>query len=339
MNVASETDCMSVLVTGAGGFIGSHLAEAVASEGAQVTGIVHADRQDHLLDPDAVDIVRGDLSDPATADSIVDGHDRVFHTAARLTAGDDGTGFYQDNVLATRNVMRAAAENGVERVVFTSSKVTFGMPSDGRLDSTVRPEGRFPSRYALSKYKAEKIAFEYGAQGLDVTSVNPTLVYGPRETHTLGPLIRWYLKMPVGLYGFGDTLFDLVYIDDVVAAHRAAMERGAPGRRYLVSGEQVSLRAFLDAVDRAAGRDVPRLEIPGPLVRLALVLQRQLPSAGPSLPLTHEQLYALTRSTETDPGDMVDELGCERTGLDEGLEETVAWYRDQGYLTGRAGGP
>ncbi len=312
--------------------MGSHLVERLAADGHQVTPLVEPG-EPSLLPDTAPDPVPVDVRDrDRVADAMPD-VDVVVHLAALLnhrSASPDA--FHAVNVGGTRNVMDAASSAGADRVVHVSSKVAIAEQGGTRVDAAHRHRGRFRSVYARTKYKGEKIAFEYGARGLDTVVLNPTLIYGPREHHTLGPLIRRHVSWPVRFHAFPDATFDLVYVDDVVDALTAAMDAGRPGHRYIVGGEQVTLRRFLDTVDAAAGVDAPLIRLPDTLVSIGSRAAPLLALLGRDPPLSRAQVDAMRTPTRVDASTTHDELGIDPVPLRTGLERTIAAERDTGYL-------
>jgi nucleoside-diphosphate-sugar epimerase len=245
---------MSALVTGAGGFVGSHLIEALEARGEDVTCFLYENSDGDFINPEEHTTVRGDIRDPGSIREAVAGHDEVYHLAALLNHAKPTTEeFFETNVMGTRNVMEAALEEGVEKVVYTSSRVAIDENRPERLHETMRHPGFFNNGYTMSKYKGEKVVFEYGARGIDVNTVHPTLIYGPRETNTLAPLMRTYLHPPIRFKGYVDSLFDFIYVKDVAEGHIAAMERGRPGERYILGGEERSIGEFLALLDELTG--------------------------------------------------------------------------------------
>jgi len=194
----------------------------------------------------------------------------------------------------------------VDKVVYTSSQVTIDEHTQERIDEGFRHSDHFNTGYSLTKYKGEKVAFEYGTRGLDVTTVHPTLIYGPREANNLLGLVRSYVEPPVRFKGFVDTLFNFVYVDDVVQGHVGAMKRGRLGERYLLGSEERSIGEFLRLVDEFTGVDKPSITVPEPLVRFgAYRVNPVLERFGLSLPVSEDRCTpwsSTARSTARRPG-------------------------------------
>lgn len=324
---------MAVLVTGAGGFVGSHLVEQLDAQGKEVTCFLEEDSQEEFISPEKYDYVRGDIADEDDVAAAVAGHDRVYHLAALRTYRNPSPEEYHAvNVRGTEHVMRAAVRHDVDKVVYTSSKVTIGATEEP-LSERMRHTGFFANHYALTKYKGEKIAFEYGARGIDVTTVHPTLIYGPRDTNTLAPLIRRHVRSPVRFASFTDTVVDLVYVDDVVKSHIAAMESGRPGERYLIGGEEITIGEFLSLVDSITETQKPLISLPRYVIEAGVMLNPVLKLCGIDPPLSTVQVDAMRTSTHTDSAKVEDEWDISTTLLKEGLTTTVNWYKKHGILT------
>lgn len=272
-----------VFVTGGTGFIGTRLVEALIDRGETIRVLSRRadpklppafDRQDGGPWPpigasssmsdrwaERVELVRGDISDRDSLVRGMEGCSRVFHLAAyaKNWARDPQT-YFDVNVQGMRNVLDAAGELGVERVVCTSSIVTLGPTPPGVVgdEDTPRITDRYYTEYEESKTVAEREALRHAQEGLPVVVVNPTRVFGPghlSEGNALSRLIDEYDRgrMPF-LLGRGLNVGNYVLVDDVAQGHILAMEKGRPGQRYILGGENVSLRDLLRMVDRVSGK-------------------------------------------------------------------------------------
>lgn len=326
---------MSVLVTGGGGFVGSHLVEALDERGERVCCLLHEDREEFPVSGSHIEFVEGDIRDGEFINGLVANHDEIYHVAALQNYLDPSMEeFMAVNVRGTENLMKAALETGADKVVYTSSQVTIDEHTQDRIDERFRHSDRFNTPYSLTKYKGEKVAFEYGARGLDVTTVHPTLIYGPRETHNLLGLIRTYIESPVRFKGFVDAVFNFVYVGDVVEGHIGAMEHGHPGERYLLGGEGHRLGEFLELIDELTNTQKPSITVPKSLVRLGVHgLNPLLEPVGLSFPLSKGQLYAMEYDSRIDNSKAKMALDFTVTPLREGLKETLEWYRQAGLIS------
>ena len=244
----------TVLVTGATGFIGGRLAERLIVEhGARVRALVRNFGRAARLARFPIELVQGDLTDPASIDRAVAGCDYVFHCAYGSDGQDDSRRVV--NAQGTRNVLEAALRHGVRRVVHTSTVTVYGNTPDGPLDETA-PRVKTGFAYGDSKIEAEETALGYVGRGLSVAVVQPTVVYGPfGTTFTIKPL-QLLKSGRVILVNGGDGLANLVYVDDVVSGMiLAALVEGAHGEAFILSGsEPTTWRAFYAAHESMLGR-------------------------------------------------------------------------------------
>jgi dihydroflavonol-4-reductase len=313
------------LVTGATGFLGSHILDELLSAGHQVRALVRSSVQ-----RSQIDFVRGDVTDPASLVPAMDGCHAVIHSAAVVSFKHSDAARQRDvNVEGTRHVVSAAAAAGVRRLVFTSSVAALGRPNGKPADESTRYDWPVGLTYNETKRDAEEIVRH--AAGLETICLNPAMVLGPGERyrHSL-PLFRlakWGLLqlVPDG----GMTLCD---VRDVAAAHVAALSRGASGQRYVLGGPQLSFSELAAALSAATGGRPARAELPASLVRfgsLPLVLAEKL---GLSLPFS--PLYApyLTLRSFYKSDRAIDELGYRTRSAAETIGDAAAWYRSEGLL-------
>lgn len=325
---------MTVFITGSGGFVGSHLAEHLDNRGEDVICFVHSESDRCWLDTSSFKCIYGDIRDQELLMNAVEGSNQIYHLAALLPSPSYTLEEYTAvNVEGTRNVMNAALKNDVDKVVYTSSRLSVDESGSQEVDESFRHRTFFNNPYSLTKYKGEKILFEYGARGIDVTAVNPALIYGPRETEQIAPLVRMYLSLPVGVSGFEDSIFNFVYIDDVVEGHASAMESGESGHRYLLTGEQMSIGDFLNLVDELTETNKPRVSIPNWVVNLSVrVGSPVIKAMGIDPPLSRESLQSMKVPVLLDGSKGQSELNLNPTSLNEGLKRTLAWYRSEGII-------
>jgi farnesol dehydrogenase len=287
------------------------------------------------LEHPLVTLVQGDITDADSLVRAMEGCRRVFHLAAyaKNWAPDPRT-YHQQNVQGMLNVFEAARQHAVERVVWTSTIVTLGPTPPGVVgdESLPRSTDRFLTEYEESKTIAEQTAREWVADGFPLVIVNPARVYGPghlTEGNALARLIDDYDRgrVPV-LLNRGVNVGNYVYVDDVVAGHRLAMEHGRVGERYILGGENASLREFFRTVDRVSGKrhlQIPLLFVL-PLIFAALQRQRAVwfgihPTITPGWVRTFlvDWAYCSDKATR--------ELGYEPISLEEGIRRTYEWLQ------------
>ena len=255
---------MRALVTGAAGFIGAHLASALVRGGADVRGFdAHAPTAGTL--PDAVELVIGDLLDPDALRRAVDGCEAVFHLAAVYSyARRDRALMEAVNVRGTRALLDAALRGSRRRIVHTSSCATCG-PVPGRSaterDHPCARDLRVP--YRRTKLDGERLALRAAGEGAEVLVVNPTVPVGPgdRRPTPTGKMVADVAHGRARAY-LSRSALNVVAVEDVAAGHLAALDRGRPGERYLLGGENIAVRDVFAVIAGAVGRPAPRLPVP-----------------------------------------------------------------------------
>lgn len=253
---------MRALVTGAAGFIGSHLVATLAAAGAEVRAF---DRRAPEWLPPGAEVAVGELLDAAALAQAMRDCDSVFHLAALYSyARADGTAMEAVNVEGTRAVLEQAARGTRCRVVHTSSSATCG-PVAGRAatEDDAPPDREVAVPYKRTKLEGERLALSAAGEGLDVVVVNPTTPVGPgdRRPTPTGKMVSDVARGRIRAYLAGGAL-NVVAVEDVAAGHRRAFEHGRRGERYLLGGENVSMAEAFAVVARAAGRPPPRIAIP-----------------------------------------------------------------------------
>lgn len=280
-------------------------------------------------------VVWGDLRDREAVRAAVSGCSAVFHVAARYSLWGSPEEFHQVNVEGTRHVLQAALDEGVERVVHTSSVATVGRASRGRLaDETWYPRPQdMPGWYHLSKWQAEELARGYVRKGLRVVIVNPTFPVGAgdvKPTRT-GQVILDFLRGRLPAYV--DTGMNVVDVDDVAQGHLLAWRKGVPGQRYILGHRNMTMRELLEALARVTGRRAPAVRMPlGVALALAYAddwLEGRLLRRVPHIPL--EGVKTARHYAWVDCSKAVKELGLPQTPIEEALEKAVRWFRDAGY--------
>lgn len=330
---------MRVFLTGATGFVGWHLLEALLARGDQVRCLARpASRR--LLEGASVEVVVGDLTDFEAIRRAVEGAEAVYHCAAdyRLYV-EDPAAMYRANVEGTRNVLRAAAESGAQRVVYTSTVGALGLhpagePADER---TAGRLGQMVGHYKRSKFLAERVAEEWAIRGLPVVIVNPSAPVGERDIKptATGKMILDFLKGRIPAYV--ETGLNLVDVRDVAAGHILAMERGRPGEKYILGHRNMSLKEILEALAPIAGRPAPRIRVPHWLPLAVAAMDTGFARLRGGRPRYELDAVRLARKMMFfDSGKAVRELGLPQTPVEEALGRAVAWFRDSGYVTGRA---
>jgi farnesol dehydrogenase len=331
-----------ILITGASGFIGTWLVKHALDRGAEVRAISRSGQLSpppgfawtpNPFDSERLRIVSSDVTDAAAMIAAAKGCTHIFHLAglARNWARDRRD-FYRVNVQGTRNVLAAARQAGAERVVVTSSAVTLGPTAPGKLhdETTPRITDRPFHDYEATKNEAEQVAIRCAAEGQQVVIVNPTRVYGPghlSESNALPLLIEDYVRgrMPL-LINRGVNVGNYAFVHDVVQGHWAAMDKGRSGERYILGGDNVSLRELADLVDEVSGRRHFRVSIG----RWTPMLFAYLQIAGARLLGFHPKVTPgwvrmFMSDGAYDGAKAVRELDLSLTPFCEGLKITFDW--------------
>lgn len=265
---------MRVLVTGATGFVGSNLCRGLLARGHQVRAFHRPTSNLRLLEGLDVEHALGDLTQPETVEQALEGIDVVFHAAAWMGGADQGGRQYAVTVEGTRDLLRAALQAKVKRLVHTSSVAALGVPeaTNGQpalIDEdhtwNYRPDF-YP--YGYAKYLAELEVQKAVAQGLDAVIVNPSLIFGPGDLYRqAGSIITQVAERRINVAIEGG--INCVHIDDVVEGHLAALEFGRRGERYILGGENLTHMRLLQEIAEITGAPVPNLVLPTRLVRAA----------------------------------------------------------------------
>jgi dihydroflavonol-4-reductase len=330
---------MSTLVTGATGFVGSHVARQLVSAGQNVRVLVRPTSNFKLLEDLRVERVEGDLRDAGSIERAMQGVRRVFHVAAdyRLWT-EHPEELYESNVEGTRRLIAAAERAGVERVVYTSTVATIAVPQQGAglpNEATAARLEEMIGHYKRSKFLAEQVALEAAKAGAPVVIVNPTAPVGPgdwKPTPT-GRIILDFLlgKMPA----YVDTGLNVVAVEDVAAGHLLAAEKGRIGERYILGGRNMTLKEILDTLAAITGKRAPRLKLPH-VVALAAgyadELYSRLAGREPQIPVEGVKMSRHKMFVESDKA--ARELGYAPGKIEAALERAVRWYVDHGYVSG-----
>ena len=331
---------MRALVTGASGFVGSAVARALVAQGGDVRVLLRAgsDRRNvHGLD---VEIVEGDLTDGQSLARALKGCDALYHLAAdyRLWALEPES-LYRVNVDATEALMRLAGEAGVGRIVYTSSVAALGLTKDGSPATETTPAHleAMIGDYKRSKYLAEQAVRRLIAEeDLPIVIVNPSAPVGPRDVKPT-PTGRMIVEAASGaMPAFVDTGLNLAHVDDIAEGHLLAYERGKIGEGYILAGENMTLAEILATIAEICDRRPPRVKIPHDLL----------------WPLAYgAEGWARLRRSEKEPFITLDglrmskkkmffshakaaaELGYSPRPARQGLEDAIAWFRKEDYLS------
>jgi dihydroflavonol-4-reductase len=324
------------LVTGATGFVGSAVARALLRRGHPVRILARPTSDRRNLANLAVEVVEGALEDPRSLARAVAGCRYLFHVAAdyRLWVPEPAP-MFRANVDGTRDLMAAALDAGVERVVYTSSVATLGLVAGGAADEdTPSSAGDMIGPYKRSKFDAEEVVRQFARErGLPVIIVNPSTPVGPGDVKPT-PTGRMILEAARGqMPAFVDTGLNIVHVDDVAEGHLAAAEKGRLGERYILGGENLSLAEILAKVARAVGRRPPRLRLPhGALFPVAVGAELAARMTGREPLITRDTVRMSRKWMFFSSEKAARELGYRTRPVDEAITDAIGWFRANGYL-------
>ena len=323
---------MKVLVTGATGFVGAAVTRKLLAAGYAVRTMTRADSDRRNLVNLDVEHAVGDLQDPATLVKAVRGTQILFHVAAdyRLWVPDQKA-MYETNVEGTRRLMRAAMDAGVERIVYTSSVATLGIPPDqqpGREDTPTSIDNMI-GPYKRSKFMAEELVRDMAnTEQCPVVIVNPATPMGPGDIRPT-PSGRIILDAINGrIPAFVNTGLNIVHVDDVADGHLLALTKGRIGENYILGSEDMSLEVLLGQVARLVGRRPPRVRIPHQLAMAVAHASEAWSRVSGREPQVTLDAVRMARNIMYFSSDKAQrELGYKPRSGQHAIEDAVAWFR------------
>ena len=356
---------MKVFVTGATGFLGSHVACVLAEQGAELRLLLRPTSDLRNIEDLKADRVVGDLRDGTSIEKALSGCDVAFHVAAdyRLWVRDPDE-MYRSNVEGTRALLEAARKQGVRRVVYTSSVATMGFTSNhaaAELRSAGQPGAAVPTQdgrgarphtstvadetspvaladmighYKRSKFMAEQVAIEAARSGGDVVIVNPTTPIGERDIKPTptGRIVLDFLKRKFPAYV--ETGLNLVDATECARGHVQALEKGRSGERYILGGENLTLKQILDRLAAITSLPSPTVKLPYIFALAAgvvdemvtgRVLGREPRATIDAVRMGRKMMFVSSAKAER-------ELGWRTVPVDGALRRSVDWFRDNGYV-------
>jgi dihydroflavonol-4-reductase len=325
-----------VVVTGASGFVGSSVARALVARGFDVRAVLRSTSPRANVENIGCEIVEGDMRDKPSMARALQGARYLFHVAAdyRLWARDPNE-IVRNNLEGTRATMEAAAEAGVEKIVYTSSVATLKPIEGASADETSRHDERTViGAYKRSKVVAERLVEKMVAeQGLPAIIVSPSTPIGPRDIRPT-PTGRIIVEAATGkIPAFVDTGLNLVHVDDVAEGHLLALDKGEIGERYILGGEDVTLQQMLAVIAGLANRRPPRVKLPrGPLYPLAYAAEAVARITNREPFITADALNMSKYRMFFSSAKATRALGYRARPYREGLADAMEWFGNHGYL-------
>ena len=328
---------MLAFVTGATGFLGSHVARALAAQGADLRLLIRSTSNLRNLEGLKAETATGDLRDPASLEKAISGCDTVFHVAAdyRLWLRDPAE-MYRSNVDGTRAILDAARKAGVRRVLHTSSVATMGFTANGHPADENSPVALkdMIGHYKRSKFMSEQIALEAGRGGMHVVVVNPTTPVGENDIKPTptGRIIVDFLKRKFPAYV--ETGLNLVDATECARGHMLALEKGKSGERYILGGENLTLKQILDKLAAITGLPSPKIKLPYAFAFAAgavdetitgLLLHREPRATIDTVCMGKKKMFASSAKAQR-------ELDWKIIPVDGALQRAVDWFQANGYV-------
>lgn len=331
---------MRLLLTGGSGFLGGRVTEVLAGAGHQVVLLArHPDRIEAT--PRGVEIVAGDLTDPASLERALAGSEALVHCAALVKRWvPDRREFDRVNVEATSRLFDLAGKAGVRKILYCSSFMALG-PTDGTIgDERSVHDGGWRNDYERTKVLADRQARERQAAGAPLVILYPGVVYGPgrmTDGNILAGVARDLIKGKLpGMVGPGDRRQCLAFVEDVAFGFRLALERAVPGSRYMLGGENLTVREMLELMAAAAEVAPPRRVIPyGLAAALGKVLRWQASLTGIEPMLTDEEVEIYRREWAYSSAQAESDLGYTVLPAREGIRRMVSWLIETGTVAPR----
>ncbi len=327
---------MKCLVTGATGFIGNRLVEELLRLGNEVRILARSKEKVSQMFGNRVTFFDGDLWDLDVINDATRNCDAVFHLAAFANIwSKDKMLAYKTNVTGTKNILEAAFQNKVKKVVFTSSAAIFPpAKNEEEIDETAVLPEKYMTDYETTKTQAELLCIEYCKKGLDVVIVNPPRVFGPgllNRSNSVTILIKKYLS---GNWRFipgnGSAIGNYVFIDDVVNGHILALNNGISGEKYILGGTNTSFNGFFETISKVSGKNYRLFHLPFSIIlavsKLELLLAETI-GKKPLITPPWAKKYLQNRPVSSKKA--INNLNYTITPLDEAIRKTIEWLKTE----------
>jgi|WetSurMetagenome_2_1015567.scaffolds.fasta_scaffold01598_10 nucleoside-diphosphate-sugar epimerase len=327
---------MKIFITGGTGFIGNRLTEKLASLDNEILLLVRNPDKKGWFDAPNVSVIKGDLFSKSILSEGMKNCDVVYHLAALTSPwSKDPSLSFRTNAEGTANVLEAALECGVRKVIVTSTGGTLSFSTDGKpVDESSALRERYNTEYESTKAEAEKRVKGFTQRGLNISIVNPTRVYGPGKlsvSNSMTRIIDWYSR---GLWRFmpgnGSAIGNYVFIDDVVSGMILAAEKGRPGERYILGGENISFRRLFRLTGEAAGKTRLIIYIAAPVLKGVISILAFFSKLFGKTPfITNDWLDKYMKNWIVSGGKAERDLGYKITSFSDGVKLTLDWLQKQ----------
>lgn len=327
---------MATFVTGATGFIGSQITKKLLQKGEEVKVLVRKTSNTENLEGLDVEKVYGDVLDIDSLKTAFKGCDKLYHTAGFVSFKKSDYKKMEDiNVKGAGNVLSAAMDAGISKVMFTSSVAAIGIERDSSVitEDTTYDLYNEGIGYMNVKYLAEKEAMNYFEKGLPVVILNPSVVLGPGDIYlSSAGSVLWFAKKKFP--GYMDGKFNIVDVEDVADGHILASEKGEPGKRYILGNQNVTVKEYFNMLENVTGVSAPKMKIPYPFAyATALVLERLLNFSFPNYSSLDLDSIKLSKyNWHVDSSRAVKELGYKQKPIEETIKNTYEWFKENGHL-------
>jgi dihydroflavonol-4-reductase len=327
-----------VLVTGAAGFIGSHVVRELLSENVEVRCLIRPGESTKNLDGLDVELLTGDILNIAAVEKALDGIDTVFHLAAVYSIWmRDWSRIYEVNIQGARNVLWTGLRKNIEKVVFTSSIAAIGIAPGKEPSTEDTPFNQYAlgNHYVLTKYLSQQEALEFAKKGLNLVLVNPGFPFGPMD---IGPTPTGQIIVDI-LKGYSRSYFNgginIIDVRDVAKGHVLAAQKGRQGNLYILGNRNISMEDFLRLVCRIAGFDGRMLiKLPIPVIKAGAAVLKfwsDHVSNKPPMSTPAEIAYA-AQYLYFDNTKAVNELGLSFRPVEDSLQDSIRWFRENRYV-------
>jgi dihydroflavonol-4-reductase len=327
---------MKVFLTGATGFVGAHVAKHLAAQGVQLRLLTRASSNTANLEGLQAEIIVGDLLQPETLRTSIRGCDALMHVAAdyRLWVRDPKT-MYAANVDGTRALLGIARDEGLRRVVYTSSVATMGFREDGTIVDETTPVSLadMVGHYKRSKFMAEQVAIDAARAGQQVIILNPTTPIGSQDAKPTptGRIVVDFLNKKFPAYV--DTGLNLVDVSEVARTHATALEKGRSGERYILGGENLTLKQILDKMSAITGLPSPTMKVPHSVAMIfaffnetitGRILGKEPRATVEAVRMGKKKMFASSAKAQR-------ELDFRIVPVYQALRASIDWFRAHGY--------